>query len=92
MLSILRRKKKKEKLGFDLQNPKNQKAIIRASLDNKIILINKGHGLFIVDMGSVKGDNLETFLKQFENTAINCKQGIVDRDDFKYDYYLIYDL
>ncbi len=91
MFSILK-KQKAEKLGFDLQNSKNQKALIAASLEYKIPLITKGPGIYFVDMKYIKGDSLSDFLKCFMKNSICCHQGIIDRDDPKYDYILIYDL
>ena len=91
MLTLLKRNKK-EQLGFDLQNPENQKAVIKAALDHKIPLINKGYGVFMVDMKRAKGDRLSNFLTQFTETSVDCKQGVIDKDDPKYDYILIYDV
>lgn len=82
---------KQEKLGLDLQNPINQKAAIQASLDNKVPLINKGNGLFMVDIKHVKEKNLYQFLKQFINNSVNSRQGVVYKEDPKFDYILIYD-
>lgn len=83
------KKEKQEKLGFDLQNNENQKALIRASLNYKIPLINKGRGVFLVDTKHTK--DLEGFLKEFMDNSTNCKQGVIDRNDPKTDYILIYD-
>ena len=85
------KKDKKEKLGLDLQNPENQRAAINAALDNKIPLISKGNGVYLVDEKHSKGDSIEKFLKQFMKSSVNCHQGLIDREDPRYDYILIYD-
>ena len=85
------KKEKREKLGFDLQNPINQRMLVQAALDNKIILITKGSGVYLADIDNAKEKRLHNFLKQFINTSVNCKQGVIDRDDPKFDYIIIYD-
>lgn len=86
------KKDKQEKVALNLINPDNQKAAIRASLDNKVPLINKGHGIFFVDIKHAKDDRVYNFFKQFISESINCRQGVIDKDDPKYDYIVIYDL
>ena len=85
------KKNKREKLALDLQNNMNQRAAIKAALDNKVTLNYKGEGLYFVDLKRAKGDSVEKFLRQFMKTAVNCTQGLIDREDPKYDYILIYD-
>ena len=91
MLDIFK-KGKQEKLGLDLQNPYNQKVAIQASIDNKVPLISKGNGLYFVDVKHVKSAKLYAFLKQFIAEAYNCKQAVIDKEDPKCDYILIYDV
>ena len=86
------KKEKQEKVALNLQNPDNKRAAIKASLDNKVPLINKGNGVFFVDIKYAKGDRVYNFFKQFISESVNCKQGVIDRDDPKYDYIVIYDL
>lgn len=90
-MSIFKRPKQ-EKVALDLKNPKNQKVAIKASLDNKVPIISKGDGIFLIDIKSVKQDRLFKFFKQFISESENCRQGIVDRDDPKCDYIVIFDL
>lgn len=85
------KREKKEKLGLDLQNPINQKAAVQASLDNKVPLISKGNGLYIVDTKGVKDSRLYNFLKQFLMNSVNSHNGVIYKEDPKYDYILIYD-
>lgn len=91
MLPIFK-KQKQEKVALDLQNPENQRAAIKASLDNKVPLISKGNGIFFVDLKRAKDDRLYGFFKQFIAESVNCKQGVIDKDDPKCDYIVIYDL
>lgn len=86
------KKEKQEKVALNLQNPDNQKAAIKASLDNKVPLISKGNGIFFVDLKHAKEDRLYSFFKQFISNSVNCRQGVVDKDDPKCDYIVIYDL
>ena len=86
------KKEKQEKVALNLQNPDNQKAAIKASLDNKVPLISKGNGIFFVDLKHAKDDRLYGFFKQFISNSVNCRQGVVDKDDPKCDYIVIYDL
>ena len=86
------KKQKQEKVALNLQNPENQRAAIKASLDNKVVLINKGNGIFFVDLKKSKEDKLSGFFRQFIEESVNCKQGVIDRDDPKCDYIVIYDI
>ncbi len=86
------KKAKQEKVALNLQDPENQKAAIRASLDNKVPLINKGNGIFFVDLKHSKDDRLYSFFKQFIATSKDCKHGVIDDGDPKYNYIVIYDL
>ncbi len=86
------KKQKQEKVALNLQNPDNQRAAIKASLDHKIPLINKGNGIFFLDLRRAKDDKIYSFFKQFISESVNCRQGVVDRDDPKCDYIVIYDL
>ena len=86
------KKQKQEKVALNLQNPDNQRAAIKASLDHKIPLINKGNGVFFLDLRRAKDDKIYSFFKQFISESVNCRQGVVDRDDPKCDYIVIYDL
>lgn len=86
------KKEKQEKVALNLQNPDNQKAAIKSSLDNKVPLISKGNGIFFVDLKHAKEDRLYGFFKQFISNSVNCRQGVVDKDDPKCDYIVIYDL
>lgn len=81
---------KKERLALSLENPINQRAAIKASLDHKTPLINQGNGLFFVNLKYAK--DLDGFLHQFISNSVNCRQGLIDRDDPKCDYILIYDV
>lgn len=90
MLGIFK-KEKREKLALNLQNPANQKAAIRAALNNKIPLINKGNGIFFVEIKRAKEQQLRNFLKQFLDASENCQQGVIDKNDPKIDYIVIYD-
>ncbi len=91
MISILKRPKR-EKVALNLQFTYNQRAAIKASLDNKVPLINKGSGVFIVDLKKAKGDNVYKFFKQFISESVDCKQGVIDTEDPNCDYIVIYDL
>lgn len=86
------KKQKQEKVALNLHNPDNQRAAIKASLDHKIPLINKGNGIFFLDLRRAKDDKIYSFFKQFISESVNCRQGVVDRDDPKCDYIVIYDL
>ena len=86
------KKPKQEKVALDLQNPVNQKAAIKASLDNKVPLLNQGNGIFFLDLKKAKRDRVYGFFKQFISESVNCKQGVVDKDDPKCDYIVIFDL
>jgi len=86
------KKEKQEKVALNLQNPDNQRAAIKASLDNKVPLISKGNGIFFVDLKYAKEDRLYGFFKQFISNSVNCRQGVIDKDDPKCDYIVIYDL
>lgn len=86
------KKEKQEKVALNLQSPENQKAAIKASLDNKVPLISKGNGIFFVDLKYAKEDRLYGFFKQFISNSVNCRQGVIDKDDPKCDYIVIYDL
>ena len=85
------KKKKREMVALNLQNPENQRAAIKASLDTKVPLINKGNGVFFVDVDHAKGDKLYNFFKKFIETSTNCRQGVISREDPKTDYIVIYD-
>ena len=91
MLDLFK-KNKQEKLGLDLQDPYNQKAAIQASIDHKVPLISKGNGLYFVDIKHIKSEKLYEFLKQFIANSSNCQQAVIDREDPKCDYILIYDV
>lgn len=86
------KKDKPEKVGLDLQNPVNQRAAIQASLNNKVPLISREGNLYLVDTKHAKADNVQKFFEEFIRNSVNCKQGLIDRDDPKCDYILIYDL
>ncbi len=86
------KKDKPEKVGLDLQNPVNQRAAIQASLNNKVPLISREGNLYLVDTKHAKAENVQKFFEEFARTSVNCKQGLIDRDDPKFDYILIYDL
>lgn len=86
------KKEKQEKVALNLQQPENQKAAIKAALDHKIPLISKGNGVFFLDFKRVKDQNIYDFFKQFIAESKNCRQGVIDRDDPKYDYIVIYDV
>lgn len=86
------KREKQEIVGLDLQNPINQRAAIQACLNNKVPMRNPEGNLYILDTKHAKADNIQKFFEEFARTSVNCKQGLIDRDDPKYDYILIYDL
>lgn len=90
---VLFKKEKEEKLGFNLQDRDNQRALIKAALDNKVMLVSKGEGVYLVDTRTrrLKDDTLLSFLKQFLAASMNCKQSIIYREDPKADYIIVYD-
>lgn len=90
-MSLFKRQKQ-EMIALDLQNPENQRAAIRASLAHKVPLINKGNGVFFVDLKRFKDDRVYDFFRQFVSEAVNCRNGIIDSDDPKCDYIVIFDL
>jgi hypothetical protein len=91
MIPILK-KPKQEKVALNLQNPANQRVAIKASLDHKVPLLSKGNGIFIIDLKKSRDDKIYDFFKQFIAESVDCRQGVIDSDDPKCDYIVIYDI
>lgn len=90
MLDIFK-KDKPEKVSLNLQNPTNQRVAIKASLDNKITLTYKGHGVYFMDLKRVKDDKILNFFKQLSTESVSRIEGAIYREDPKCDYLVIYD-
>ena len=86
------KKEKPEKVALDLDNSANQKIAIQASLNNKVPLIYKGDGIFLMDLKHAKDENIYNFLKQLITQSKTHIQGAIFRGDPKCDYVVIYDV
>ena len=91
MLSILK-KQKEEKVSLDLQNPANRRVAAQASLNYRVPLLSKGDGIFFLDLKHTKDENLTKFFRYFVSKSVGRIQAVIDRDDPKCDYIVIFDI
>ena len=85
------KKEKLEKVALDLQNNANQRIAIKAALEYKIPMMSLGSGVYLLDLGRVKDDQIRNFLKQIIAQSETRIKGAIFREDPRCDYLVIYD-
>lgn len=85
------KKEKLEKVALDLENTANQRIAIKAALEYKIPMISLGSGVYLLDLGRAKDDQIRSFLKQIIAQSETRIKGAIFREDPRCDYLVIYD-
>ncbi len=85
------KKEKLEKVALDFENNANQRIAIKAALEYKIPMISIGSGVYLLDLGRTKDDQIHKFLKQIITQSETRIKGAIFREDPRCDYLVIYD-